>query len=171
MGARSVSRFTAAGQGVAVATFLEVLKEQGFSGPGRPHRPLPLPPPYPSAFASRFPFTDCLHWSCVHRDSPMCQLHNNANCRTWIHPHVCTVVPPGGECATRQKAARGLPFAMQSASEATAALAKFTVARPRRRALRRPSAGPGWWSMPGVPARTLGQPTRNSSPRGRRDIP
>ena len=142
-----MSRFTAAGQGVAVATFLEVLKEQGFSGPGRPHRPLPLPPPYPSAFSSRSPFTDCLHWSCVRLDSPMCQLRDNANCCTWLQNHVCTVVPPGADYATRQYAARGLPFTMQSASEATAALAKFTVSRPRDRARRRPSAGPGWWSM------------------------
>ena len=47
---------------------------QGFSGSDRPHRPLPLPPPYPSAFSSRSPFTDCLHWSCMRLDSPMCQL-------------------------------------------------------------------------------------------------
>ena len=36
MGAQSVSRFTAAGHGDALATFLEVMEEQGFSGPGRP---------------------------------------------------------------------------------------------------------------------------------------
>ena len=50
MGARSVSSFTAAGHGDGLATFLEVLEEQGFSGPGRPHRPLPLPSPSPAAY-------------------------------------------------------------------------------------------------------------------------